>query len=329
MDSAMVSVDREAVPDERLEQLIQDRTGTAVLGISRRPFEHASSYPAEVVTASLQTGSELRVFLKLYGSRRYPTEGLEARPEREALVYGEVLPGTDLGTPEHYGVLRDEAGRCRALVIELVDGVPVKWCGFDEWVAAAGWLGRMNARFAGAPPLEGSPILVRYEGDVFAAIARQAIDAVAATFPDAGQGLAEVVDLYLARVPAIEPSLTTLVHGGYRPQNIICGGEPPRRIAPVDWEEAGIGPVFYDLAYLADGFDLERRRVLVEAYHQGAATEGVELPSGIEAEALLDWCSVSKTLGTLGKASSRQFPRPAVLELVRMAECGAARLAGG
>ena len=128
-------------------------------------------------------------------------------------------------------------------------------------------------------------------------------------------------------VPALEPSLATLVHGGYRPQNIICSGEPPWRIAPVDWEEAGIGPAFYDLAYLADGFDPERRGILVDAYQQGAASEGLDLPSGDQAEALLDWCSLSKTLGTLGKAAARRFPRRAVLELGRMAESAANKLA--
>jgi hypothetical protein len=280
-----------------------------------------------VVTASLQTGSELHLFLKRYGSRRYPADGMEERQEREALVYRDVLPGTGLGTPTYFGMLRDGAGRCRALVIELIDGVPVKWCGFDQWVAAAGWLGRMNARFSHAPPLEGWSFLVKYEGDVFAAVASAALDAVAATCPGAREGLGEVVGLYLARVPAIDPSLTTLVHGGYRPQNILCAGEPPWRIAPVDWEEAGIGPPFYDLAYLADGFDPERRRVLVEAYQKAAAGEGVDLPSGDEAEALLDWCSLSKTLGTLGKAATRRFPHPAVLELIGMAETAAARVA--
>jgi hypothetical protein len=325
--STIGGVHRDEVPDERLEQLIRDRVDTAVTRIHRRPFEHSSSYPAEVVTASLQTGSELRLFLKLYGSRRYTTDGMEDRQEREALVYRDVLPGTGLGTPTYFGMLRDEAGTCRALVIELVDGVPVKWCGFDRWVAAAGWLGRMNARFSGGPQLKHSAFLMEYEADVFATTASAALDAVALTCPVARSRLGEIVDLYLARVPPIEPSLTTLVHGGYRPQNIICAGEPPWRIAPVDWEEAGIGPAFYDLAYLADGFEPERRRVLVEAYQEGAAGEGVGLPSGDQAEALLNWCSLSKTLGTLGKAAARRFPRRNVLELVGMAESAATRLA--
>jgi Phosphotransferase enzyme family len=318
---------QEEVPDELLEELILDRVGAAATRLHRRPFEHWSSYQAEVVTAYLQTGSELRLFLKLYGSRRYPTEGMEDRQEREALVYRDVLPGTGLGTPAYFGMLRDQVDRCRALLIELVQGVPVKWCGFDQWVAAAGWLGRMQARFSGAPLLEDCAFLLKYEGDLFVATATAALDAVAATCPDSRDRLDGVVDLYLAHVPALESSATTLVHGGYRPQNIICAGGPPSRIAPVDWEEAGIGPAFYDLAYLADGFDAERRRVLVEAYQGGAASEGFRLPSGDEAQALLDWCSVSKTLGTLGKAAARRFPPRAVLELVGMAESAAARLA--
>jgi hypothetical protein len=317
----------DAALDRQLERLLVDRMGAAVLGIRRRPFEHSSSYPAEVVTACLSTGDELRLFLKRYGSRRQPTDSMEQRQQRESLVYRDVLPGSGLGTPELVGLLRDGADRCTGLVLELVPGVPVKWCGFEQWVSAARWLGRMHGRFPGRPLHERHRFLVRYDAELFASVAQRALDAVGVSCRTSQGRVAKAVDRFLARTPPLDASETTLVHGGYRPQNILWADGASPRIAPVDWEEAGIGPPFYDFAYLADGFEPRRRAILFAAYRRGAAEEGASLPSGGEAWALVDWFSLAKTFGTLGKAAARRFPPGAVLELVGMAESTAARLA--
>ena len=82
----------------------------------------------------------------------------------------------------------------------------------------------------------------------------------------------------------------TLVHGTYRPIQIILDtGEQPPRLCPVDWEKAGVGSCFFDLAFLADGFDPVRLAQLFEAYRSdggggwaaGLRPGGDEVPGGL------------------------------------------------
>src|SRR5437762_11485756 len=50
----------------------------------------------------------------------------------------------------------------------------------------------------------------------------------------------------------------------------------PPSICPVDWELAAIGSSFYDLAFLADGFEPPRLDQVLEAYRAEALRGGIE-----------------------------------------------------
>jgi len=55
----------------------------------------------------------------------------------------------------------------------------------------------------------------------------------------------------------------TFVHGEFYPSNVMVDG---KRIAPVDWEMAGIGPGVLDLAALVTGWAQPQRDAIISAY---------------------------------------------------------------
>ncbi|MDQ3095623.1 MAG: aminoglycoside phosphotransferase family protein [Actinomycetota bacterium] len=312
--------------DEVLERALSERfDGGDVVKVERRPSENSSSYHTEVVTVGLADGSELRLFLKDYGTCRYQKDGAGERGVREWLVYRDLLAGSGLGTPEYYGAAWDEARGRLCLLLEFVDGPQLKWCGFDRWVEAAAWLGRMQARLGNRCP-SSEPFLVRHGPDLFASTGTGALRAVAQSAPALRSRVAQVLDRYTELIPLMAAGPNTVVHGGYRPQNIVVSGDDSSRIAPADWEEAGIGSPFYDFAYFSDGFDEARRRVLLDAFREEAASQGVALPTDGSACFLIDCFNLCKNLGTLAKSADRAFPGDAVLRLVETVESLAARL---
>src|SRR5919199_1044347 len=133
-----------------VERIVRDRCGgrSAIVGIHRQRFERCSSYACDVVTVELATGDELQIFLKNFGVSYRPDAGLQQRRERELRVYQDFLTETDLGAATYYGSVWDESGGRCWLLLEFVDGMRLHGLGVDSWIAAAGWLGRMQRSFA-------------------------------------------------------------------------------------------------------------------------------------------------------------------------------------
>ena len=297
----------------------------AIQTVERAASALSSSYPVEVVTVGLVDGRCLKLFLKDLSTRRYDSD-LAERRSREIAVYRDLLADADLDTARYYGSVEDPGRNRFWLLIEYVEGTRVRYEPFDVWVQAAAWLGRMQARVAARPELLNrcglvKPLTERF----FLATAAAAEQAAGAYAPELARRVARAIDRYAELTTRMAAQPLTLVHGCYRPHNILLrtGSEP--RICPVDWEAAAVGPAAYDLAYLSDGFDDRRRRVLVAAYRRAAARDGLRVPEDEEADVLLDGCDLHKNLKTLGKAVDREFPLDGVEKLVAMVENAAAR----
>jgi hypothetical protein len=310
-----------------VEQILGETSSSAhaVLGIDRERSEHSSSYETEIVTVRLAGGSDLRLFLKDYGAYGYVKDQMTQRRWRELCVYRELLGDADLGTARYCGAAWDESRRRFWLLLEFVDGVQVRYCEFDQWVRAAGWLGRMQAHFAKRLDfLHERDFLVRHDAEFFSSTAERAARAVSLISPRLHRRLDGIVNRYgeLVRVMASQPA--TLVHGCYRSQNIIVSGNPDSpRVCPTDWEEASLGSQFYDFAYFSDGFDPPRLAILIDAYREGAASDGLETPTGPETNQVIGCFHVHKNLNTLAKAYEQQFPYTGVEKLVGMVESAA------
>jgi aminoglycoside phosphotransferase (APT) family kinase protein len=297
-----------------------------IAAVDRARSKHSSSYETEILTIRLASGDELRLFLKDFGAYVQLKDQMTERRWRELCVYRELLANGELGTARYYGAAWDESRHRFWLLLEFVDGVQVRYCEFDQWVKAAGWLGRMQAHFVECvDSLEGHDFLVRHDREFFSATAARALRAVALISSRLRARLSAVLRSHEELLAVMAGQPTTLVHGGYHPQNILVrGNSGSPRVCPIDWEEAALGARLYDFAYFSDGFDPQRLMVLLDAYGEAAAAGGLQVQSGPEAARVIRSIQVHKNLGTLAKAYERRFPYESVEKLVRMVESTAA-----
>lgn len=314
---------------EVLETVLGEHFGSpqTILDVRRLRSEHSSSYETELVTVALEGAGEITLFLKDFGARIYDKDSITERRSRELRVYRDLVGNANLGTPAYYGSVWDEIQGRFWLLIEFVEGAQVKHHEFPDWVGAMAWLGRMHAHFSRSPPLtQAREFLIDQDADFFRLTADMARRAVAGSLPSLSDRLEAALGGYDEAVDLIDAQPRVLVHGGYRPQNIILAGTPQEpRICPVDWEEAALGSAFYDAAYFCDGFEGDRLAVLLDAYRDEAARHGFRPPEGPEADRVFALLSLHKSLGTLSKAAERTFADAAILKLVGMVESAAER----
>src|SRR5919201_1755164 len=222
-----------------VERIVRDRCGvrSAIVGIHRQRFERCRSYACDVVTVELTTGDELKIFLKNLGVSYRSDAGLQQRRERELRVYRDLLTEADLGAATYYGSVWDESGGRCWLLLEFVDGMRLHGLGVDYWIAAAGWLGRMQRYFAQQPRrLQACDRLLRHDARFFWSTAERAVRAVAHISPPSADRLAHILNGYDQLVDVMANQPLTLVHGSYRPTNITVNvNSAPPRVCPTSW----------------------------------------------------------------------------------------------
>ena len=235
------------------------------------------SYETRRLDVRLASGRTLVLFLKDFGASRLPKdEPLRQRRERERWVYQRALAGAETGAPAYYGSVWDE-GRGRFwLLLEFVEGDELAYCPLDDWVAAAAWLGRFQRRMAEDPErfADDGGLLVRHDADFFLSAGERARAVVAEVSADLARRLDPVLRSYERHVGLVTVQPTTLVHGAYRPHNVLVA-RAPDRIAPTDWESAALGTPLYDFACLADGFEPPQVDRLWDAFRAEAPASSV------------------------------------------------------
>ena len=190
-------------------------------------------------------------------------------------------------------------------------------------MAAAGWLGRKDAHFVGRiGRLESCDLLMRHDADYFLSTAEKALQTSRQVSPDFGR----LMDSLMARYPrAVEAVVSsphkTLVHGTYRPIQIVLDDrEEPPRLCPVDWEKAALGSCFFDLAFLADGFDPPRLAQLFGAYRAEAERGGLPLCGQEVMTYLVDCHRLHRVFNWVAVCLERGFPAEKIAKLRGMAE---------
>ena len=322
--SALRQSDEEALR-ECMEDIVAARSDGLTLPIAaveRKRSKYSSFYASDVVTVRLAAGNEFKVFLKDFGSYHHPKDSMEQRREREIAVYRDLLPNAELGTARYYGSVSDSAERRFWLLLEFVEGVPVRHLEFPHWIAPAHWLGRMYGYFVSRPALwENCRVLIRHDAPYFAGIAEEALRAVTDYAADLGRRLAPIVARYDKAITVMTSQPQTLVHGTYRPAQIITDeSRQPRRICPVDFEKAAVGASLYDLTFFVDGYDRPRLYRLFDAYREGAAGYGVRVPDNAEMEWVVDCFRLHRVMNWLAVSLARQYNDQVIHKLIGMAE---------
>jgi len=294
----------------------------AITGVSRRRFDLATSYEAQIVFVRLDTGEEVKVFLKDFSSTVRPKDWPKQRREREVRVYRELLAGAGLGTPRYYGSVLDESGGRLWLLLEFVEGTPVGYLDIaGYWAPAAAGLGRLHGHFAAqAERLSGCDFLVRHDADFFWARAELAGRCVAQIAPRLAGQLKRIVDRYGAVVDLMAGQRRTLVHGGCRSTNILVQGAPdPSRVCILDWEEAAFGAPLLDLAYLLDGIEPPTLDPLLDAYVAEARACDLSLPPRRDMKHVIDCFRLHMTLAMLARAMLKGYKEKDVAKLIAIA----------
>jgi hypothetical protein len=318
----------ERTEDEELRQSVEHALArvrgsrSPLAAIRRRRFPGLTSYAVEIVSVELASGGAFEIFLKDFGWSKLPKDAAAERRERERRVYQDLLEGEELGTARFYGARWDEAAARFWLMLEFVDGKPLRHCGFEHWLEAAAWLGRLHGRFVGQRDrLRGCGFLKRHDAEFFVRSAERALRAVSGLSEALAQRLANVLEGYDAIVAVMTRDPDALVHGSYRPQNVLVvrSSEPPR-ICPTDWELAAFGRSTYDLAFVCDGFQPPRLDALFDAYEREAESFGLPIRERNELRHEVDCFRLHKTINSLGHLHQWERPAETAAKVVAAAE---------
>jgi hypothetical protein len=306
-----------------VEQIVAehfDSCASEIAAVTQKRSEFSSFYAADVITVHLKSGGEFKVFLKNFGSFDHMKDTMEERREREVIVYRDVLAGSGLATARYYGSVWED-GRYW-LLLEFVEGLPMSYLHFEDWIPPAGWLGRMYGYFAAHPEKwQHCDALVQHDSAFFDGVAREAMGAVCAHSAEMGRRLEPIVGHYdkAVRVMTLQPK--TLVHGTYRPAQIIIDKtREPMRICPVDFEKAAVGASLYDVTFLADGFETPRLHRLFEAYRAEAQRAGIRVPDNTEMTHIVDCFRLHRIMTWLAVSMARKYEDSIIQKLVKMAE---------
>jgi hypothetical protein len=315
----------EEVLRECLEEVVAKKIRgrpSPVAHLERKRSQYSSFYASDIITVRLESGEEFKVFLKDFGSFHHPKDTMKERREREVVVYRDLLDGAGLNTARYYGSVWDEAEGRYWLLLEFVEGVPVRHLDFEAWLPAVAWLGRMYGHFVARPELWGNcDVLARHDASFFETTAEQAMRSVTEFSADLGRRLDPIVRRYHKAVAVMTGQPRTLVHGTYRPAQIITDDPGhPKRICPVDWEKAAVGASLYDLTFIVDGFDPERLHRLFEAYRAEARRCGVRVGDDAEMKLVVDCFRLHRVMNWLAVSLARRYEPRVIHKLIGMAE---------
>jgi hypothetical protein len=289
-----------------------------IVRLERKPLDSSTSYQTSVLTLELDNGRQLKVFLKDFGHSVRPKDDPAQRREREMRFYRDLAPQGELGTPRYFGSIWSPHDGRQWLLIEYVQGTPVRYCNFEHWPLATAWLGKMHGHFARQiDRLRSCGFLARHDDDFFWSKAHCSLNAVREIAPSEGARIAEALRDYDRVVRTMLDQPPTLLHGGFRPINVMIRIKAaPTRTCVIDWEEAGIGGGLSDLAYFVDGFEGQRLALLLDRYRDAAESYGIALPAHDEMIHGINCFRLHKLLHSLQKYVQWNVPKETVVRLV-------------
>jgi len=295
--------------------------GLADAGIDRVRRQRSglsTSYDTAIVTVRLDDGKVVKIFLKNYDTYIKTKDDMHERREREIRVYEELLSADELGTAAFYGSVWDDANSRHWLLLEFVEGIPVKWREIDDWLTAAEQLGRIHGYFyRQTARLRSCGYLASNDADSLQSKANKAAAVVEITAPHLSSAFAKVVGDYTACVDAMVASPFTLVHGEYRPKNVmVCRSADNPRFCVYDWEAAAFGSPYYDLAYLVDGFESPMLNGFFDRYVEGAGSYGMPTPSHARMRYEVDCFRLHMIVNLLARADIKGYANDIVSKLV-------------
>ena len=311
---------------QQLEPLLSTHFGTArrIRSMRRRRSRYASSYVIENLEVELDRGKHLSLVFKnmsadslLATARRVRPEFLY-QPDREIEIYRSVLDPKQFGTATCYGAIQIPELERYWLFLERING-PLLWQvgRIEQWCRAARWLAQLHSHFrrtrTHSPELP--KCLLQYNEAHYQrwleralAFVQRSVQPLSNDLKIKFKRLGRKYDRIVNRLLSLPQ---TLIHGEFYPSNVILRGQGlAKRICPIDWEVAAVGPGVIDLAALTSGnWSLDQKRILVEAYHAALNAEPDGPPSIEELLEIVDYCQIHLAVQWLGWASDWSPPQ--------------------
>jgi hypothetical protein len=273
---------------EILEEGLSERYGTQVRvhALRAEASSKSTSFAVHRLQAMLRSGDVLTVVLKdlnplhqLPDARRRRALEL-AGSRRELWMYSSVLSRLELGTPAVYGFRWDPPGGALWLLLEDVG--PRRLCGRLDLAASArtvAWLARFHLT---TRKMDADGRLLRFDREHYEALGRR-LEACLDRVPAEDRAAAErILSRYGELLRAVDAAPRGLMHGELFGKNVVLRPDT-ESVAVIDWETAGIGPQYADLASLLAGhWSKDERMTLRRAYFEAMQEMG-------EAGAASDW----------------------------------------
>ena len=271
-----------AAGTDELRGALERLLGGEVASLDRRPCAYRTSYELDELDVELADGEKLSLMLKSLGRGALDPAALRAKPGflhdplREIEVYRSLLAPADLGTPRFYGAVVEPELDRYWLVIENITGEVLWQVGeLEVWREAARWLAVLHDRFENRDLAAAEAHVLRYDSAFYASWMERAIE-----FADdeERERLAPLASRYEPVVARLAAQPVTFIHGEFYASNVLIErGSGPVRVAPIDWENAAIGPGVIDLAALTTGaWSTAEREQIARGYLDQATALGRE-----------------------------------------------------
>lgn len=265
-----------------LEAAVAGAFGAEARVLSVTPSIYATSHPIADVTVELSGGATVTLVRKAIG--RFLPGAAAAKPSflrdpsREVLVYHELLREVDVGAPTLIG--HGEGW----LLLEKVSGVELYQVGdLEVWRGVAAHLAIAHASLAAhlaQLPVAGTTWrshVLRYDADFILTWAARAEAALAGT--SSARWATAICERYGEVCDRMLVLPQTVIHGELYASNVLVteSSAPVRRVCPIDWEMAAIGPGLLDLAALVAGrWSDEERQAIAAPYLSAVPTATAE-----------------------------------------------------
>ncbi|MDQ3683653.1 MAG: aminoglycoside phosphotransferase family protein [Bacteroidota bacterium] len=226
--------------------------------ITRTPFKESSTYPAEVITCSLNNKQILNLFCKYSTGTRYEFDSRDG-VEYEAKVYDVVLDSLPLNKAKYYGICKLNEHNESLLILDFLSGSKsLEYTrGLKYFLEAAGWLAIFHSHKQKRVP----SFIKIYDRDYYKDWADKALKYWMPTglYP----WLPEITEYYKGNCHILTDSNQSIIHGEFFPSNILVYQD---EVCPIDWESAAIGNCLIDLACLIEKETVADSECIIEKY---------------------------------------------------------------
>ncbi|TME24685.1 MAG: hypothetical protein E6I75_28420, partial [Chloroflexi bacterium] len=279
-----------------VQELLTQALGRNIVVTALRsdPIQVPSLFPADVLSVSLDDGTELSLFVKHLGSQQADHPDKQYRC-REVRIYEVLLRDVGLPVAGYYGSRWNVATQRRDVYLEYVPDWSLKYTDLEHWPTAARRLAQLQAYFAARPVA--CDFLLRLDAAYFHAWAERAMSAVVSHRPELEGSLAGIVAGYSRVAELLDRQPITLVHNDLAPKYVVADrARTPARICLVDWEMAGVGCGLLDLVHLKYGLGPRPDSQMRAAYCAELAGSGLLPTRPRELKRLFAACEVHQTM---------------------------------